>query len=411
MYKTHAECPDAAQPGADRKPCPLFFSGGTALGPVATALARSSAHAVHVITPFDSGGSSAALREAFTMPAVGDIRARIMALADSGRPGYAEATALFSHRLPGVPSVLPNPACPAGNRVEQNTLLDMLKHLAQGQSPLICGLPDADQAWAREHLDYFLACRPEDLDLAGACIGNLILTAEYLKSGRSLKSAAASLVQRAGARGEVIPVVEDYAHLCVRLENGEQIIGQHRFTGKSVDRITSPIRSLWLSASLGDPEPITVRISPELAARIRRADLICYPVGSFFSSVLANLLPLGVSEAVRQAACPKVFIPNLGNDPELLGYTVQDQVAFLLEKIQPARLHGSTVGRPQAQTTQAALTALLIDTDETRYPGGIPHTWLHRLDIKVIRAELVTPESAPFLDAERVCRQIMTLMN
>ena len=44
-------------------------------------------------------------------------------------------------------------------------------------------------------------------------------------------------------------------------------------------------------------------IQPRLAHVIRTADLICYPVGSFFSSVMANLLPLGVSCAVREAAC------------------------------------------------------------------------------------------------------------
>ena len=63
----------------------LFFSGGTALAPVAAELSRHTRNAVHVITTFDSGGSSAELRRAFDMPAVGDIRARIMALADRGK--------------------------------------------------------------------------------------------------------------------------------------------------------------------------------------------------------------------------------------------------------------------------------------------------------------------------------------
>ena len=49
----------------------LFFSGGTALAPVAAELSRHTRNAVHVITTFDSGGSSAELRRAFDMPAVG----------------------------------------------------------------------------------------------------------------------------------------------------------------------------------------------------------------------------------------------------------------------------------------------------------------------------------------------------
>ena len=60
----------------------LFFSGGTALAPVAAELSRHTRNAVHVITTFDSGGSSAELRRAFDMPAVGDIRARKMCIRD-----------------------------------------------------------------------------------------------------------------------------------------------------------------------------------------------------------------------------------------------------------------------------------------------------------------------------------------
>ena len=55
----------------------VFFSGGTALTETSRVLARYGLPAVHLITPFDSGGSSAVLRQAFNMPAVGDLRNRI----------------------------------------------------------------------------------------------------------------------------------------------------------------------------------------------------------------------------------------------------------------------------------------------------------------------------------------------
>ena len=171
---------------------------------------------------------------------------------------------------------------------------------------------------------------PVDMELAGASIGNLILTSGYLSLDRQLEPVVRVFSGMVQARGVVMPVADSCAHLCVRLENGEVIVGQHRFTGKTATAITSPILDMWLSASLDDPSPVSVPIQPRLAHVIRTADLICYPVGSFFSSVMANLLPVGVSCAVREAACPKVFIPNLGTDPELFGLTVQDQVAYLL---------------------------------------------------------------------------------
>ena len=60
-----------------------FFTGGTALRALSRELTRHTHKSVHLVTTFDSGGSSAALRQAFAMPAMGDIRNRLLALADS----------------------------------------------------------------------------------------------------------------------------------------------------------------------------------------------------------------------------------------------------------------------------------------------------------------------------------------
>jgi hypothetical protein len=48
----------------------------------AVLLCRFTHNSIHLISPFDSGGSSAVIREAFDMMAVGDIRNRLMSLAD-----------------------------------------------------------------------------------------------------------------------------------------------------------------------------------------------------------------------------------------------------------------------------------------------------------------------------------------
>lgn len=401
---------------------PLFFSGGTALGPVASALARRAPHAVHVITTFDSGGSSAVLRDAFSMPAVGDVRARLAALADPCAEGGAALLRLFTTRLPGTPrpsgglpqemgSGLPV-ATPASPQAAPRDLVRELEALAAGEHPLARDLAPAAARWARARLTTFLEYMPPGLDLAGASLGNLILTAAYLTSGRSLRAAAEDAARSLGARGAVLPVAEASAHLCVRLGNGERIVGQHRFTGKISGRaappIQSPIRKLWLAASLDDPAPIRAPIAPGLAEIIRTADLICYPVGSFFSSVLANLLPQGVSEAVRAADCPKVFLPNLGSDPELFGLGVREQVGFLLGRLLPPSGAGAPGQRREG--VRRSLSLLLVDADERRYAGGIPHAWLERIGVRVVRAPLVTPASEPYLDADRVCDQIMALL-
>ena len=48
-------------------PCVVFFSGGTALTGISRELKRYSHNSIHLVTPFDSGGSSAKLRKAFAM--------------------------------------------------------------------------------------------------------------------------------------------------------------------------------------------------------------------------------------------------------------------------------------------------------------------------------------------------------
>ena len=70
-------------PLRDTPAAPLvFFTGGTALRALSRHLAAHAVPAVHIVTTFDSGGSTAVLRRAFAMPAVGDIRHRLGALAD-----------------------------------------------------------------------------------------------------------------------------------------------------------------------------------------------------------------------------------------------------------------------------------------------------------------------------------------
>ena len=68
----------------------LFFTGGTGLRGLSRKLVEYTHHSTHIITPFDSGGSSAKLRKAFRMPAVGDMRNRLMALADQSVLGNPE---------------------------------------------------------------------------------------------------------------------------------------------------------------------------------------------------------------------------------------------------------------------------------------------------------------------------------
>jgi len=123
-------------------PVLLFFSGGTALRNLSRHLIRYTHNSIHVITPFDSGGSSAELRKAFKMPAVGDIRNRLMALADQSFKGNPDIYKLFSYRL-AKDDTRPN-------------LLRELTQMAKGSHPGVAKIVDPMRKIIRNHLYLFL---------------------------------------------------------------------------------------------------------------------------------------------------------------------------------------------------------------------------------------------------------------
>jgi CofD-related protein of GAK system len=361
----------------------LFFTGGSALRAASRRLAAYTQNSIHVVTPFDSGGSSAPLRQAFGMPAVGDIRNRLMALADPDVEGNDALVSLFAHRLPRT-------AC-------QERLQAMLDELVQAGHPKIQVLHPAVREVVRRHLQIFRHSIPPGFDLAGACIGNAILCAGCLEQHGDINAAISLYSGLAAVRGIVRPVVRDSCHLGAVLADGQTVIGQHLLTGKQAAQIPSPIRRLFLTSGLDSSTPCFVSADRDLTDLIGQAELICYPMGSFFTSVLANLLPRGVAESIARARCPKVFVPNTFYDPEALGLTLADQVRTLLSFF-PARSGG-----------EGGLDFVLLDGCLEHYPGPIDLSAVRSLGVRVARAGLVTPGSAPGIDPERLVQALFSL--
>lgn len=360
----------AARPG----PRVLFFSGGTALKETAKELARQKQLCAYLVTPFDSGGSSAALRHAFAMPAVGDMRARILALADDEEPGAREACTLFSYRLPHCHTL-------KKNRTE-------LTNLARGRHPLMRLIAEPANSIIREHLSWLVMRLPDTFALSGASVGNLFIASGYLRNNRRIAPVAALLSRLVHARGIVRTTVEKTAHLAVRLQSGELIIGQHKFTGKGEGCIASPISEIWLTESEASATAVAADIAPRTVRLIEKSQSICYPVGSFYSSVVANLLPGGVGRAVAACRGAKVFVPNPGHDPELVGHTLSMQVERILEPL----LHDAPAAAPAD-----VLTHVLVDSINGRYPGGIPEAMLRAHGIQLIDTPLVNEGHAPYM--------------
>lgn len=294
----------------------LFFSGGTALRRFSEVLTDYTHNSIHLVTPFDSGGSSAELRRAFAMPAVGDLRARLLSLADDSVTGHPDVAALFSHRLNG------------------SDLDHQLQELIKAKHPLLKAIAEPMRSLIRSYLEAFSQQMPSDFDLAGASVGNLILTGGYLIHNRSLDPIAFLFGQLIKTRGTVRTTTDVDLQLEVQLDNGRTITGQHNFTGKETASIDSPIRSIKLTGEADDIDTLDAsRICKETLTLIDSAELLVFPPGSFYSSIIANLLPKGVTKALDRNPSPRVYIPSLGTDVETLGMTLEDQVKVLSQHL------------------------------------------------------------------------------
>ncbi|MEZ4524630.1 MAG: GAK system CofD-like protein [Desulfobacterales bacterium] len=374
-------CPDLG-------PKILFFSGGTALRETSLELVRYTHNSIHIITPFDSGGSSALLREAFQMPAIGDVRNRLLALADRSLHGNPEIFRLFAHRFPAD-----------GNPDELARELDAM---ISGKHVLVKNIPDPMRKIIRHHLEMFRRYMPENFDLRKASMGNLILTAGYLNSFRNFDTIIYIFSKLVQVRGIVRPVLNKYLHLITELEDGQVLAGQHRLTGKESSPISAKVKKVFLSASTEDAVPVRVRIREKMRQLIGEAELICYPMGSFYSSLVANLLPKGVGTAIAQNPCPKIFIPNTGGkDPETYGMSLMEQAERLTEYLRK--------DDPEKISVKDVLNFVLVDRKKGNYSGELNENTLSRAGIRIIDVPLISSRSHSLIDEKMLVPILLSL--
>lgn len=372
----------------ERGPKLLFFSGGSALRETSRVLTEYTHRSIHLITPFDSGGSSAVLRRAFSMIAVGDLRNRLMALADTATRGHPQVYRLFDHRFP---SDTPN-----------DELRARLNQMAAGTEPSIRAVPEPLRRAIEGHLRHLCDVAPSSLDLRGASVGNLVIVGAYLHRGRDIDAALSEYAELVQVRGRVRPVVTDDLHLVAELEDGRSLVGQHAITGRVTPQIESPIRELRLSSTSEIETPARARIDAVTRDSIVSADLIVFPIGSFFTSVMACLLPDGVAEAVREARCPKVYVPNPGHDPEQLGCGPAECV----QRLQARLMAGADTS---ARSPDRVLDIVLVDSRHGRYQPGIDPNALRESGVRVVDTSLVGDPASSRVDPRRLTEALLSL--
>lgn len=154
--------------------------------------------------------------------------------------------------------------------------------------------------------------------LSGHNFGNLLMVAltDILGSEAEAVKAVGRLLR---VRGRVLPVTADNVHLVATYDDGVVVEGEHDIDEPAPDRVGHRITKLATT-------PVGT-IAPEVEEAIATADLVMLGPGDLYSSVLANCVIRGVSEALCATRAQFLYTTNLMTRPgQTDGMTAADHV-------------------------------------------------------------------------------------
>ncbi len=286
----------------------VAIGGGTGMPQLLRGLRAYTDNITAIVTVADDGGSSGRLRRQMGMLPPGDFRNNIAALSEA----EDLMTRLFQYRF-------------AEREVN-----------ASGESK-----GEGDESSA----------------LAGHSFGNLFIATMAAVTG-SFESGIAESSRVLAVRGRVLPSTLEHIVLCaeisrpraqasptpspdeLRQAQSGATMGEPTITATAEEGGTDEewllvegesripnahgrIRRVYLKPEQARAYPVTVQA-------ILQADLIVAGPGSFFTSVMPNLLVPAIRDAISASAAPRIYICNITTQPgETDGYSVSDHMRQL----------------------------------------------------------------------------------
>jgi CofD-related protein of GAK system len=354
----------------------LFFTGGTALRQIAREIStQKNLIMLNIITVFDSGGSTSEIRKEFDIIAIGDIRNRIISLMNN-----KNVSEVLKYRF---------------DKGENNKLQIELDNFIDLSHPIINKINKKHQIFFSNSLKIFNKEKSSDFNLQNGSIGNFIILGEYLKH-KNIYKTIKTIKNLLELKDEIMPITNKSIHLGAILENQELIIGQHKLTEKESPKLKSNIKEIFLTSSRTDKLEVSVNISPDLKKKIEHTDLIIYPIGSFYTSILSNFLIKGVNKSIEKNKNPKVYIPNTFFDPELNNRSLSFQVNEIFKYL-------------DAKTPEDYLNYILIDKNH-KYPFSLDIKNIPS-SIKIIKKDIIDNNNDPKLSATKTVQELKELIH
>jgi len=261
----------------------VAIGGGTGMPQFLRGIRQYTDSITAIVTVADDGGSSGRLRRQMRMLPPGDFRNNIAALSESEEL----IRRLFQYRF-------------ANHEVTLS-----------------------------EHVNEDGSNEPRQAELGGHSFGNLFIATMAAVTG-SFESGLKESSRVLAVRGRVLPSTLEQVNLCAEMrytqvdEHGTEIEKWMLVEGESrIPEAEGEIMSVFL-------QPENPRAYPEAVRAILQADLIVAGPGSFFTSVIPNLLVKSICDAICASSAPSIYLCNVATQPgETDNFGVSDHMAHL----------------------------------------------------------------------------------
>ncbi|MBS3948540.1 MAG: YvcK family protein [Dethiobacter sp.] len=228
--------------------------------------------------------------------------------------------------------------------------------------------------------------------LEGHNLGNLFLAA--LSDVFGFEEALAAAGKVLAVKGKVLPVTLDKLHLVAEFYDGSQVMGESRIPAQR-----RKITRLRL-------EPACSVVYPAARQAILEADLVVVGPGSLYTSVLANLLVSGVTEAIRESSACKVYVCNCMTQlGETDNYTAADHLQAIEDHVGTGLFHAVIVNADLSMPPELLHKYSL----EGARPVRPDLQRLHNFQFRVLTDDLLFREELVRHDPDRLAKLLLSV--
>lgn len=283
----------------------------------------------------------------------------------------------------------------------------------------IAALSDSEDLLTRLFQYRFARSRPATSDsdesgLAGHNFGNLFIATMTAVTG-SFEAGLMESSRVLAVRGRVLPSTLEQVTLCAELRRNQPLHAGNKAVASNeewvlvegeskIPEVDGTIQRVFL-------KPQSPRAYPEAVRAILQADLILAGPGSFFTSVMPNLLVPAVRDAILASRAPSVYLCNIATQPgETDHFTVSTHMYHLHLHAGHAITNVLANNSYDPHTQPARNSQWVTLPREDRMPGHISDMVDgHVVDYRLFTGDLVKEDRPAMHDSLKLAACVMNV--